>query len=81
MKPDRASQNAPEPFAISRPQLSYPEDCLGADPFMKQVKEALSSSGLTIILLNGLKYIVSKYEYEHYRSLDKIGLKINVREL
>ena len=80
-KPCKSRESLPVPLAISRPQIIFSDDSPKTDSFMLELKEAFARSGLIIMQLNGSNYIVTESEYDNYRSLNRIGLQLNVQRL
>ncbi len=80
-KPCKSKESLTVPLAISRPQIIFSNDGSKSDSFMLELKAAFKRSGLIIMQLNGSKYIVTESDYDNYRSLNRIGLQLDVQKL
>ena len=74
------TQHVAEPVAANQPQ-SRLRNCCDAPSLLKRVKDTLTKSGLTVMLVNDTTYIVRETAYDHYCSLDDKESEIYIREM
>lgn len=79
-KPESVTQNASDPVTAYQPQSRLQSN--GDTPsLLKRVKDALASSGLTVMLVSDSTYIVRDSEYDQSCSLVHQGSEIYIRKL